>query len=202
MTQLSLHDAKEILIKTAKRFYKQGWMLGTSGNLSICLNHDPLQYVITASGYDKGELQPEHFVVLGENQTPVETHSQKPSAETALHEAIYKLIPNIQAVYHVHTVAATVLSRKTTTESILFEDYEMLKGLGADTHATSLSLPVIENTQDIIALANNLKDYVKLTVPGFILKGHGLYTWGQTPQEAKQRVECWEFLFQCKLQEC
>ena len=201
MKHYALSEAKDILIKTAKYFHNNGWMWGTSGNLSICLNHEPIQYVITASGFDKGDLQSDNFVLCSEHQTPTEKTLLKPSAETALHEALYKLIPNIAAVYHIHTISSTTLSRNTNEDSLLFDDYEMLKGLGTHTHETSVSLPLIENTQDITHLANTLQQYLHVEVPGLMLKGHGLYTWGQTPHEAKQRVECWEFLFQCKLQE-
>jgi ribulose-5-phosphate 4-epimerase/fuculose-1-phosphate aldolase len=32
---------------------------------------------------------------------------------------------------------------------------------------------------------------------GFLLAGHGLYTWGKNIAEAKRHIEVFEFLFEC-----
>lgn len=191
------------LIQASTLFYSRGWMMGTSGNLSICLdkNHEKheVNFVITASGKEKGQLTPEDFVHLN-NLTPVDNYQPKPSAETALHEMIYHQIANAYAVYHVHTVAATVLSQKATKPFIVFENLEMQKGLGLKTHEAQLELPVYPNSQDIETLAKTIAASIQPNWPGFVLKGHGAYVWGNTPSEAKNRLECLLFLMDCQLQ--
>ena len=179
-------------------------MLGTSGNLSLRLSETPLEYLITASGKDKGALNPEtDFVRVGIGGRVIAPEDATSSAETLLHEGIYQQFPPIQAVYHVHTGSAAVLSRHGLDENscLTFSNLEMLKGLGFETHQHSVSLPVIENSQDMVALSQTLPARLSANVPGFILKEHGLYTWGNTPFEAKRHVEIWEYLFQFRLAE-
>ncbi len=127
----------------------------------------------------------------------------KSSAETMLHEMIYSCFPDTGAVYHVHTVTATFLSMHAVdaTNSLVFSGLEMLKGLGLPTHEATVRLPVFPNSQDIEALAQTIANQLNPEVPGFILQGHGLYTWGQTPFDARRHVEIWEYLFQFKLLE-
>lgn len=201
----TVEAARQTLIQAAREFYAKQWMVGTSGNLSIRTHsaEGRLQYVITASGVDKGALTPEDCLLLTQGGLLLEDTSHKSSAETLLHEALYRLMPDAGAVYHVHTVAATVLSRQLSHAPgyLEFSDLEMLKGLGQHTHATTVALPVIANTQDIAGLSTQVSQWVNPVVPGLVLQGHGLYVWGQTPADARRHLEIWEFLFQVMLSE-
>src|SRR3954468_14767078 len=51
-----LEAAGRALAAEAARFAAMGWMRGTSGNLSVVLDRDPLRLAVTVSGLDKGEL--------------------------------------------------------------------------------------------------------------------------------------------------
>jgi methylthioribulose-1-phosphate dehydratase len=82
-----------------------------------------------------------------------------------------------------------------------FSGLEMLKGLGFKTHDVKVIIPVIENSQDMRYLASMLPSYINEDVPGFVLRGHGLYAWGKTPHEAKRHVEIFEFLFEYRVKE-
>lgn len=182
-------------------------MLGTSGNLSILIEETPLQFLITASGKDKGELTEDDFLLVDENGNISENHLQdrinpaptKPSAETLLHSAIYKHT-RAKAVFHVHTTNSTLLSMKSK-DSIMFSDLEMLKGLGFKTHDVKISIPIIENSQDMKYIAQIAPSYINEEVPGLLLKGHGIYAWGKTVQEAKRHIEIFEFLFEYRMKE-
>ena len=202
-----MNQAKSDLIKVSKSFYHRGWMLGTSGNLSILIEENPLQFLITASGKDKGALTEEDFILVDENgkstsrpqnlQTP--GSDLKPSAETLLHSAIYNHT-GAKAVFHVHTTNSTLLSMKSNSK-IVFSDLEMLKGLGFKTHDIEVTIPIIENNQDMKYLAGVAPGYINKDVPGLLLKGHGLYAWGNSPKEAKRHVEIFEFLFEYRIKE-
>lgn len=196
-------EARRILIDASRGFYTQGWMMGTAGNLSIKTRALPeLQYVITASGKDKGALTDTDFVRVGAGGQVLEPAGAKSSAETLLHEAVYSLLPEVGAVYHVHTVAATLLSNTTPGHALAFSGLEMIKGLGFDTHETAIELPIVDNTQDIAGLSARAAEFIRADVPGFLVRGHGLYTWGKTSFEARRHVEIWEFLFRYRLAEC
>ena len=125
----------------------------------------------------------------------------RPSAETPLHTALYELDAGIGAVFHTHSVAATVLSMRSR-ESLEISGFEMQKAIsGATTHESTLSLRVFDNTQDMAALAERLREtWSSVTVPGFLIAGHGLYAWGRDIDEAERHIEGFEFLFECLLQ--
>lgn len=203
----SVLAAMDTLIETASGFYQKNWMLGTSGNLSIRVSEpgEPLALVVTASGKDKGILTRDDFLVVDAQGQPLKCPAEghKASAETLLHSKLYQMDPAIGAVYHVHTPFSALLSKHAlyTDASIDFEGLEMLKGLGFKTHQMKVELPVLPNSQDIAALSEMLPGRIDLSVPGFILQGHGVYTWGKSPFEAKRHVEIWEYLFQYRWQE-
>jgi methylthioribulose-1-phosphate dehydratase len=201
-------------------FYQRGWSVGTSSNYSVLLSRDPWRQLITASGKDKSNLQPHDFVVVDESGKVVEAalpsglplrtdaqaspHSAlvaKPSAETLLHVVAAQL-PDVGAVLHTHSVWATILSDLYHPQgAIEIEGYEMLKGLeGIRTHEHRQRIEIFENTQDIPKLATavleRLTDPVRPLRYGFLLRRHGLYTWGRDLDEARRHVEILEFLFE------
>jgi len=82
---------------------------------------------------------------------------------------------------------------------IAINGYEMLKGLsGVTTHEHREWLPILENDQDMPRLARVLRDVLAdhPLCHGFLLRRHGLYTWGTTPAEAARHVEILEFLLE------
>ena len=125
----------------------------------------------------------------------------RPSAETPLHTALYELDDEIGAVFHTHSVAATVLSMRAG-ETLEVSGFEMQKAIsGVTTHESTLSLRVFDNTQDMAALAEHLREsWSSISVPGFLIAGHGLYAWGRDIDEVERHIEGFEFLFECLLQ--
>ena len=123
----------------------------------------------------------------------------RPSAEALLHLAIVRGV-NAGAVLHTHSVWSTVLSGSHARHSgIALEGYEMLKGLaGVATHKHREWLPILENSQDMVELADRVSRALEQTpgIHGFLLQEHGLYTWGGSLAEAKRHVEILEFLME------
>jgi methylthioribulose-1-phosphate dehydratase len=79
------------------------------------------------------------------------------------------------------------------------EGYEMLKGLeGVRSHIHREWLPVIENDQDMSRLAGVVETTLSQHpgAHGFLLRGHGLYTWGTTLEQAKRHLEILEFMLE------
>jgi methylthioribulose-1-phosphate dehydratase len=99
-------------------------------------------------------------------------------------------------------VEATILSEAWLARSeLVIEGYEMLKGLaGITTHETRVVLPIFANTQDIASLAQvvetRLAGSMNPIKHGFLMAGHGLYTWGDSIAAARRHIEVLEFLFQ------
>jgi methylthioribulose-1-phosphate dehydratase len=176
-------------------------VFGTSGNFSVVVRRDPLRLLITASGRDKGRLGGGDFAVVGDDGQPLDPNAPRPSAETLLHAEIARQA-DVGAVLHTHSVWSTLLSDQARrVGAVVIEGYEMLKGLaGVGSHEHRLRLPVFDNTQDIPALARELRRRLAAGDPdlrhGFLLRRHGLYTWGRDLDEACRHVEVLEFLFE------
>ena len=187
------------LAGVARGFYGRGWLLGTSGNLSAVVQREPLRLAMSPSGVDKGELKPEQLLSIDENARVVSGHAGKPSDEALLHLRIVKE-RGAGAVLHTHSIWNTILSDfYVATGGMAIEGYEMLKGLqGVRTHEHSEWLPIIENSQDMPALAETIVQTLNehKTTHGFLVRRHGLYTWGETVAQAKRHVEIFEFLLE------
>lgn len=191
-------DVAERLCELGRNFYGRGWALGTSGNYSAVLNQEPLRLAITSSGLDKGALSPLDILEIDGKGT-VLRGERRPSAEFLLHRAIVR-IREAGAVLHTHSVWATVLSDRHASSGFLgVEGYEMLKGLeGVHTHQHRELLPIVENSQDMVELSGKVEGTLEANpkAHGFLLRAHGLYTWGENLQQAKRHVEIIEFLLE------
>jgi methylthioribulose-1-phosphate dehydratase len=179
-------------------FYERGWVLGTSGNFSAVISRHPMRLAITSTGLDKGALDASSFIEM-DDATRVVRGNGKPSAEALLHVAIVREL-GAGAVLHTHSVWSTVLSGAHAARGgVEISGYEMLKGLeGVRTHEHREWLPILENSQDMTELAERVAKLLRerRDVHGFLLREHGLYTWGATLQEAKRHVEILEFLME------
>ena len=191
----------EALRRVGHVFWKRGWSLGTSSNYSVVVERDPLMLLVTASGKDKGQLLGDDFVLVGASGQPTLPDQPKSSAETMLHCIAAKEFGTVGAVLHTHSVWSTLLSQRFAAQGgIMFEGFEMLKGLsGVQSHAHREWLPIFENTQDIPALAEKVvAAHADSPIGhGYLIRGHGIYTWGKDLAEAYRHIEIWEFLLEC-----
>lgn len=187
------------LAAIAKSFHARGWLLGTSGNLSAVVQREPLRLAMSPSGVDKGELMPEQMLMIDENARIVNQDFGKPSDESLLHIRIVKE-RGAGAVLHTHSVWNTILSDLYASEGgVTIAGYEMLKGLqGVRTHEHSEWLPIIDNSQDMPSLAESVGQTLNehKGAHGFLLRRHGLYSWGETLAQAKRHIEILEFLLE------
>ena len=190
------------LIECGQLFHSSGWSVGTSSNYSAVLNNDPVELIVTASGKDKGRLGRHDFVHIGADGNPIESDQPKSSAETMLHVVLAEQ-NDIGCILHTHSVWGTLLSDHFFEDGgFEIEGFEMLKGLeGIKTHEHNHWLPIFENTQDIPALAElvreRLSDPMEPMTHGFLIRKHGLYTWGKDVFAARRHIEIYEFLFEC-----
>jgi methylthioribulose-1-phosphate dehydratase len=200
---VSVRFAAEVLRlrQIGTEFHARGWSLGTSSNYSVVVSCDPLQLLLTASGKDKGCLDDGDFVRVDEFGQSVERDAPRPSAETLLHCVLARQ-PDVGAVLHTHSIWGTCLSDLFFEDGCLpIEGYEMLKGLaGVQTHEHRAEIEIFENTQDIAGLASRverrLDDAERPLRHAFLIRRHGLYTWGRDLEEARRHVEVLEFLFE------
>ncbi len=191
---------KQSLCEAVQEIGMQGWCQGTGGNFSVTVSHDPIRLLITQSGKHKRKVQEDDIILVGGTGRRIVGEKGKPSAETLLHCAIVEIM-NAGAVFHTHSVWNTLLG-----EHFQFQDgfhlhgYEMLKGLsGIQSHEDKVYVPILENSQDMESLTEKTRSMLtyRPSLNGFLLAGHGLYTWGKNINEALRHVEIFEFLFEC-----
>ncbi|MBB4821683.1 methylthioribulose 1-phosphate dehydratase [Pseudomonas solani] len=187
------------IIDAGRFLYGRGWSPATSSNYSTRLSAD--QALLTVSGKHKGELGLDDVLATDLDGNSLEP-GKKPSAETLLHTQLYRWKPEIGAVLHTHSVNATVLSRMTLADSLVFADYELQKAFsGIATHESQVLVPIFDNDQDIARLAAKVQPWLDEhpDCVGYLIRGHGLYTWGPRMSDALRQVEAFEFLFECEL---
>ncbi|UQA56088.1 methylthioribulose 1-phosphate dehydratase [Polyangium aurulentum] len=192
-------EAKTALLSLANRCHARGWALATSGNFSARIDGE--SFAITATGRCKGTLAEVDLLTVDLAGNPLSVG--RPSAETPLHAQIYRRRPDAGAVAHTHSMPATVLSRALAAEgALVLTGYEMAKALaGVTSHEATIRLPIFPNDQDVHRLAAKIDDSIgdDDRVHGYLLEGHGLYTWGRDIAEASRHLEAIEFLLQCVL---
>ncbi|MBX3101270.1 MAG: methylthioribulose 1-phosphate dehydratase [Bacteroidetes bacterium] len=189
------------LISAIQYLHSKGWAPATSSNYSMRDARSPGHLWISRSGVDKRHFREADLVCTDAQGVPLADPTIRTSAETALHTLIYAVYPQVQCVLHTHTVANTVAGLKYPG-GISFQGLEMQKAIeGNSTHEEPLNLPVYANTQDIAALAREIKPYLEQNAGcyGFLIAGHGLYAWGDSVAQAARHIEAWEFLLETRL---
>ena len=189
----------QAIIEAGQFLYGRGWSPATSSNYSARLTS--AEVLLTVSGKHKGQLGLNDLLAVDMNGHSLEP-GKKPSAETGLHLQLYRWHPDIGAVLHTHSVGATVLSRLTLSDSLVFADYELQKAFtGISTHESSVCVPIFDNDQNIDRLAARIQPWLEAhpDCVGYVIRGHGLYTWGAKMSDALRHVEAFEFLFECEL---
>jgi methylthioribulose-1-phosphate dehydratase len=199
LKSLSLPVAAEELCRAGKRFDERGWVMGTSGNFSAVIGRDPLRLAITPSGSFKGEMDPGDILEMDEHAATIPAGRPRPSAEALIHVEIVRL-RGAGAVLHTHSIWSTLLSDLYAERGgLAIEGYEMLKGLdGVRTHEHREWLPIVENDQDVPRLAASAAAALGRdpAAHGFLIRRHGLYTWGADLRDAVRHVEILEFLME------
>lgn len=192
-------DAVEVIRAAGRRLDSLGWVPATAGNISLRLGDG--RVAITRSGFHKGLIPADGVMAVDLHGAP-EDSALRPSAETGLHCGIYRRFPEAGAVLHGHSVAVTVLSRRGS-DAIVLDGYELLKAFpGLATHEAAIRVPVLDNDQDIVRLQARVEaawDAGAAAVPGYLLRGHGIYVWGADMPQALLRLEALEFMLACEL---
>ncbi|WP_328805733.1 methylthioribulose 1-phosphate dehydratase [Sabulicella rubraurantiaca] len=192
--------AVEAIRAAGRRMDARGWVPATAGNISFRLSDG--RVAITRSGFHKGFI-PEDGVMAVDLDGRPEDAALRPSAETGLHCSVFRRFPEARAVLHGHSVAATTLSR-LVGDGITLAGYELLKAFpGLPTHEAAIRLPVLDNDQDIACLQARVEhawDAGAATIPGYLIRGHGVYVWGADMPGALLRLEALEFMLACELE--
>lgn len=196
---LGFAEAAKGVIEMARFAGARGWVPATSGNFSVRM--DEKRAAVTATGADKAALD-ESGVIEAEIAGPKHPRA---SAEAPLHLRRYAEAPDVGAISHMHSMAATLLSRRHEKAGFLrLEGWELLKAFtGITTHETALDIPIVPNDQDTERLASLVEEKLAAAGPayGYLIAGHGLYVWGRTAADTIRHMEAFDFLLNAYLHE-
>ena len=195
-----VESAVREIIAVGRRLDARGLAAATSGNYSLRVSSDRI--AITVSGSHKGHLRAADVMLVdGEGRS---LDDRRPSAEMPLHVQLYRLYPHVQAVLHVHSVAAVALTRSRPNATFLaLEGYEMLKAFpGITTHEARVDLPVFDNSQDTPALARSIAARLtgKPAAPAYLIRGHGMIRGAEPSTRRSASLRRWNIFWRvnCK----
>jgi methylthioribulose-1-phosphate dehydratase len=203
---------RHALITLGSRYHRAGWLYGTSGNLSARFEAgDGPRVVVTASGRDKGQLEPEDFVEVDLAGTLLAAgQDARPSAETSIHLALYRTRPSARVVLHVHTVSSTLASAEARLDAsppdrprLNLSGLELTKGWGLWDEGAIAELPLFPNHADVPQIARDIEDFYTALpdepVPSLLIASHGITAWGDDAASANRHLEVTEFMCQLAL---
>ena len=196
-------EPRAALAEIAREFYRRGWMPGTAGNLSARADENTVPgFWITASGVPKGQLDTSDFLLVSAREDSVierQRPAQKPSAETSIQRSSDRVFPQARACLHVHSVDACIaVSRVPSAVTALrLPPLEVLKGFDLWEENPQIDLPVFENWLDVPRIARDIEQRLAGMPPrisALVIRDHGVTVWGESLQQAFNRVEVVEFI--------
>lgn len=99
------NNLREEFCELAASLYARGLTAGSSGNISVRLADG---WLMTPTGSTMGTLDPARLSKLDRNGAHVD--GDKPTKETFLHMAMYRVRPKAKAVVHLHSTHAVAVS--------------------------------------------------------------------------------------------
>ena len=163
---------------------------------------DDGHFWITASGKPKGRLDENDFLLVRVKDGAVvekRVATDKPSAETTIHAALYRRFPEARAVLHGHSVEAMLAASRTRkgAKALRLPPIEMIKGFDIWQQNPKVDLPLFANHLDVAKIAKEIEMRFKKSKPAVtavMIRDHGPTVWGRSPQEAYNRFEILDFL--------
>jgi L-ribulose-5-phosphate 4-epimerase len=179
-----LLELKEKVWKANLDLVKYDLVTHTFGNVSG-MDRDQELIVIKPSGMAYEELMPDDMVVVDLEGNTIDGRLN-PSSDTPSHIEIYKAFPEVGGVTHTHSEYATMFAQAN----------KEIPCLGT-THADHFygAVPVTRKiTEEEIAenyerntgkvVVERFADLDPMEMPGILVVGHGVFTWGKSPEEA------------------
>jgi methylthioribulose-1-phosphate dehydratase len=195
-------DQKEkiTLAELIRNMNQSGHNPATSGNYSLRVLTNPERAFISESGVDKALFSEHNFLTIdiASSELLPDFKSKKPSDETELHLAIYRAT-NAGCVLHSHLLESLLFCDLFPGKDfITMQDLELLKAFkGLDKNELLVTVPCFANDQDISRMSALIGPALikSKNCFGFLIRGHGLYVWGNNIIEAKRHLDTFEYIF-------
>jgi len=171
-------EFRQQIADTARDLTRKGFLSGTGGNLSLRIPGENA-FAITPSNFDYLKMTADDICVLDMQLTPL-AGSRKPSIESGMHAAIYRVRPDVNAIIHTHQVYPSTLALINEPIPALFD--EQVQSLGRSVeiipYAPSGSVELAE------MVSGRINDYAN----AFIMANHGALLLGCDMERAVNNV--------------
>jgi len=181
--EMGLYDGeKEQVVKACQALAEKGFLVATGGNLSLMTN-DRKAFAITPSNYDYFKMTPDDVCILDFELNVIEG-KLKPSVESGMHCAIFKVRPDVRAIIHTHQIYASTLALINASIPALYD--EQVRFLGRSVQV----IPYAPSGTGM--LHKKVAHYVSNHNNAYILKNHGALCFGENLERACYNVEILE----------
>jgi L-ribulose-5-phosphate 4-epimerase len=173
---------KREIVETAQELVRKGYLMATGGNVSLRVPGQNA-FAITPSNYDYFKMSPEDICILDFELNKIEGHL-KPSVESAMHGAIYRVRPDVNAVIHTHQAYVSALALIKAPIPALFDEQARFLGRSVDI------IPYAPSGTGL--LKNAVAKHVKNHNNAFMMQNHGALIFGHDMERAVHNVEILE----------
>ncbi|CAJ2237050.1 L-ribulose-5-phosphate 4-epimerase [Companilactobacillus paralimentarius] len=181
-----LESLKKKVYEANMQLPKLGLVTFTWGNVSG-IDRDKGLFVIKPSGVEYDKLTPDNMVVVNLKGEVVEG-KLNPSSDTPTHTVLYNKFPNIGGIVHTHSPWAVSFAEAgidlpalgTTHADTFYGKVPVSDALTEEEIKTAYE----KNTGDVIVRTFRERNIDPEAVPGVLVRQHGPFTWGATPDKA------------------
>lgn len=177
-----LEELKKRVCEQNIALVKHGLIVLTWGNVSARDEKTGL-VVIKPSGISYERMTPDDMVVV-DLDGALKEGNHRPSSDLPTHLYLYRQYPSIGGVVHTHSAYATAFAQSgreivaygTTHADVFYGNVPCTRDLTDDEIATDYEW----NTGKVIAESITDVD----AIPAVLVKNHGPFIWGKTPEKA------------------
>ena len=193
-----LESLKQAVYEANMALPRLGLVTFTWGNVSG-IDRDKGLFVIKPSGVPYEELQASDMVVVDLDGHVVEGEL-RPSSDTETHRVLYRAFADANGIVHTHSPWATSFAEAgvpieaigTTHADTFYGDVPVTEALTQE----EIEGAYEENTGHGIVRTFEHLCLDPAAIPGVLVKQHGPFTWGTTPEKAVENAKILEVVAQ------